>query len=111
MIDSGEQLLTFALQQLPEAESCTLIATRLADHRRAYLSFVGPLAADAAGNDRRRVERTAAGWAMCRTDQATGKIHCLLTADELQAEIEYALCDIGQTTSLTIRQWVLNPTR
>jgi len=51
MLESGEGLLTWSLDQLPSAGTMA-IAERLADHRLTYLDYEGPLSGDR-GNVRR----------------------------------------------------------
>lgn len=43
MLEQGGALLTWSLVSLPSAECATVEATRLDDHRTAYLEYEGPL--------------------------------------------------------------------
>lgn len=100
MLESGDVLRTWVLEQLPAdwASLCsrttaaypncpllaaenTVAAIRLADHRRDYLTLEGPLS-----GDRGRVIRVAAG--MYRGDlESPGELRVALTGDDLAAEV------------------------
>lgn len=128
MIEDGDFLLTFAFASLPthgpSAEGFAWPVTRLADHRRFYLDYEGPIASSAESQGasesqpvghRGSVRRLASGWAVCHTDPdaATGaadgqekpKGYCRLLSSELAAEFDYARCPVGGATVLHIKQW------
>lgn len=109
MIDLGEMLLTFEMRELPiclpSGQSQGIQATRLADHRRAYLDYEGPLTADTSGNDRGSIERVAAGWAQFVAGDGSTMIRFQLKADELIAEFDVRPCTVGEQTHLTVFTW------
>ena len=43
MLEDGDVLLTWRLVELPTIGGAAVVAQRLADHRRAYLSYQGPV--------------------------------------------------------------------
>jgi len=55
MLEEGERLLTWALEKEPEPGSA-IAATKLPDHRLAYLDYEGPVS-----GERGRVTRVASG--------------------------------------------------
>ncbi len=133
MFDSGDFLLTFAMQLLPNSVSPSVdpgvlraavlpqkqslqklspqkfTVTRLADHRLAYLDYEGPIAPAAGSNQASRgnVQRLAAGHAQCAFDAGKGHMHCRLQSPQLSAELFYTPCQIGQSTQMWIASWQL----
>jgi hypothetical protein len=108
---------------------------RLVDHRRLYLQYQGELSRDpVSGEERGSVRRVAAGRlhiisnvsaANARVENAgvenasvkIGSVKIgsvengsatqryLLRAPELEADLEFSLCDVGHTTQLIIHHW------
>ncbi len=109
MIELGERLLTFEMRELPiclpRGVTQDIEVTRLADHRRAYLDYEGPLTADTSGTGRGSVERVAGGRAQFVAAATSTLIRFQLTADELAAECEVRPCAIGEQTHLTVFTW------
>ncbi len=113
MLDLGEKLLTFELRELPPdtllAPQHEMQVTRLADHRREYLTYEGALSVGADAVDRGSVTQLACGWATCRPSPGNDRRRCHLIADSLSAEIEYRPCGVGEQTQLQIFHWQLRP--
>lgn len=110
MIDLGEMLLTFEMRELPicvpRGVTQDIKVTRLADHRRAYLDYEGPLNVDTSGCERGSVERVATGMARCvPCTVITTNIRIHLSADQLSAEFEVRPCGVGERTQLTVFTW------
>ena len=132
MLESGQQLLTFELRQLPAsgplvggecrapsgplglavgadagngAVAGRLWVTRLADHRRHYLSYRGPLSAGADGQPRGSVREVAAGWAQPLMPLQASHERYGLSGPSLQADIEFQPCDVGHATLWHIHRW------
>jgi hypothetical protein len=73
MLQRGEVLATWRLPSDPAALACeeALEATRLPDHRLAYLTYEGPVS-----RGRGRVRRIDRGtWEPIRTDEALWEFH------------------------------------
>ncbi len=122
MFDTQDALLTLQIVTLPSsggAGAQRLPATRLADHRRRYLTYEGEIS----GN-RGRVRQWAAGEFQCasRVPEPQSPAHLQMTAhatsdeasvrlvsDTLQAQLLIPRCRVGQKTWLTVNAWNLQP--
>ena len=115
MLESGDMLRTWALEQLPRQwqpartrtaaayPNCpslslesSVVAMRLSDHRRDYLELEGPLS-----GDRGTVMRVAAGTYLSEHD-APGDLQVVLTGDDLAARVQLSR---SETDS---ERWILN---
>lgn len=111
MIDLGEKLLTFELRQLPpplalSPQPAHLAATRLADHRRAYLEFEGPLPPEPRTRaPRGSVLRVAAGTVQTEPIGELADLKYVLTAPELQAQLQWPPCAVGESIDIHVFQW------
>lgn len=111
MFDLGEKLLTFELRELPQplalsTQPAQLAATRLADHRLAYLEFEGPLTPDPrTGAARGSVLRVAAGRVQTEPAGELADPKYLLTAPELSAQLRWPPCAVGKSMVIQVFQW------
>lgn len=108
MLEAGEVLWTWELRELPAAWQAVLpqlksspntivSATRLADHRLAYLDYEGPLT-----NNRGNVSRQMSGDYQ-HVESTSQRIVVRLTAEKLQMTVE--LVETNQSGVWKLTTW------